>query len=79
MMDNRAAELVGKAALPFYGEMGVSVRLTSPTERAGIISYGNGEVRVRRLGLRNWRAKSEGRSYTFGSQWELFAWIGDRL
>ena len=78
-MDNRAAELVGKAASSFYDEMGISVCFTSPTERAGIISYGNGEVFVRRLGLRSWEAKSEGRLYTFGSQWELFAWIGDRL
>lgn len=79
MMDNRAAELVGKAALPFYGEAGVSVRPTSLTKRAGIISYGGDEAFVRRLGLKSWEVRSNGRLYAFGSQWELFAWIGDRL
>lgn len=79
MMDNRAAELVGKAALPFYDEAGVSVCPTSFTKREGVISYGGGEAFVRRLGLRNWEVKSEGHRYVFGSQWELFAWIGDRL
>ena len=79
MMDNRAAELVGKAAMPFYGEVGASVRPTSLTKREGVISYGGGEAFVRRLGLRSWEVRSEGRLYEFGSQWELFAWIGDRL
>ena len=79
MMVDRAAELVGKAASSFYDEMGISVRPTSLTERAGIVSYGNDEVFVRRLGLRNWVVKSEGRCYVFSSQWQLLAWIGDRL
>ena len=79
MMDSRAAELVGKAAMSFYDEAGISVFPTSLTERAGIISYGGEEVYVRRLGLRSWVVKSEGRRYAFGSQWELLAWIGDRL
>lgn len=79
MMDNRAAELVGKAAISFYDEMGISVRPTSLTKRAGIVSYGDVEVYVCRLGLRSWEVRSEGHRYVFGSQWELFAWIGDRL
>lgn len=79
MMDNTAAELVGKAALPFYDAAGISICPTSLTERVGIISYGSGEALVRRLGLRNWEVKSDGRTYTLSSQWELYAWIGDRL
>ena len=78
-MVDRAAELVGKAAISFYDEMGISVRLTSPTNRDGVVSYGNEEAFVRRLGSRSWLVKSEGRRYVFGSQWELLAWIGDRL
>ena len=78
-MENRAAELVGKGAFRFYEEAGISVRPTSLTGRRGILSYGAGEAYVRRLGLRNWEVKSEGRVYHFGSQWDLLAWIGDRL
>ena len=78
-MVDRAAELVGKAAMPFYDEMGISVCPTSFTERVGIIFYGGEEAYVRRLGLRSWEVNSEGHRYVFGSQWDLFAWIGDRL
>ena len=78
-MVDRAAELVGMAVIFFYDEMGISVRPTSLTERVGIISYGGEEVYVRRFGLRSCVVKSVGRRYEFGSQWELLAWIGDRL
>lgn len=78
-MADRAAKLVGKAAISFYDEMGISVRPTSLIKREGIVSYGNEEVYVYRPGLRNWVVKSEGYRYVFGSQWELLAWIGDRL
>lgn len=78
-MDNYGSELVGKGALRFYEEAGVSIRVTSLTGRRGILSYGGEEVYVRRLGVRSWEVRSEGRTYLLGSQWELLAWIGDRL
>lgn len=78
-MDNYGAELVGKGALRFYEEAGISIRVTSLTGRRGILSYGGEEVYVRRLGARSWEVRSEGKTYVFGSQWELLAWIGDRL
>ena len=78
-MDNYGAELVGKGALRFYEEAGVSIRVTSLTGRRGILSYGGEEVYVRRLGARSWEVRSEGRIHSFCSQWELLAWIGDRL
>ena len=78
-MENYSAELVGKGALRFYEEAGISIWVTSLTGRRGILSYGGEEVHVRRLGARSWEARSEGKTYSFGSQWELLAWIGDRL
>ena len=78
-MDNYGSELVGKGALRFYEEAGISIRVTSLTGRRGILSYGGEEVYVRRLGARSWEVRSEGCVYSLGSQWELLAWIGDRL
>lgn len=79
MWDNYGAELVGKGVLRFYESMGVSIRMTSLTGREGVLYYGGEEVYVRRLGARSWEVRSEGRTHSFGSQWELLAWIGDRL
>lgn len=78
-METYGAELVGRGALKFYESAGISIRATNLSGRKGIISSGAGEVYVRRQGARRWEVRSEGRSYCFGSQWELLAWIGDRL
>ena len=78
-MDNYGAELVGKGALRFYESAGVSIRVTSLTGRRGILSCGGDEVYVCRLGARSWEVRSEGQVCVFGSQWELLAWVGDRL
>lgn len=78
-MTNRAADLVGKAAVDFYKAAGVSI---TPPENGydwGTISYGNWSVSVRRIGLRSWEVRSGDRCFEFGSQWELFAWVGDRM
>ena len=79
MMDNRAAELVGKAAFDFYKEVGVDIIPPENGYYWGVISYGDWSVSVRRISQRRWVVRSGDRCYEFGSQWELFAWIGDRL
>ena len=44
-----------------------------------MLSYGGEEYLVIRRSLRKWVVKSEGKFWTFGSQWELLAWFGDML
>lgn len=73
------ADLVGKAAYRFYKEMGCDVAVTGSEPLRGTISYGRGVCTVRRIGLRYWEVCSGYRVYALGSQWELLAWIGDRL
>ena len=73
------ADLVGKAACRFYREMGCDIAVTGTEPVSGVISYGNSSCTVRRLSPRNWEVGSGYRVYSLGSQWELLAWIGDRL
>lgn len=78
-MSNGAAELVGKAALDFYREAGVSVMPPERGHEWGVLSCVNWSASVRRIGLRSWEVRLGDRCFGFGSQWELLAWVGDRL
>ena len=71
--------LLGAGASKFYEEAGYSVQTYAGGLR-GIVSYGGDEIYVLRHGLRNWEVRdTDGDSFVFGSQWDLLAWIGDRL
>lgn len=73
------AELVGKAAYRMYRDLGCHVVVSGMEPLRGVISYGRGACTVRRIGLRSWEVWSDDRIYVMDSQWELLAWIGDRL
>ena len=70
--------LLGKGAARFYVEVGYSLRSWRGGTK-GLLFYGGDEYLVIRHGLRKWEVCSNGRSWWFGSQWELLAWFGDRL
>lgn len=76
-MNTELKELLGADAAKFYEHAGYEVE-TWAAGRRGIVR-GNGEYVVSRKGLRWWEVKSEGRRYRFGSQWELLAWLSDRI
>ena len=70
--------LVGKSAAKFYESAGYTVK-TCKGGMEGTVSHGGDEYLVIRHGLRKWQVRCEGRSWWFGSQWDLLAWFGDRL
>lgn len=74
---NNFETLLGKGAASAYEAAGYSLR-TWRGDTKGVLSYGGEEYLVIRRSLRKWVVKSEGKFWTFGSQWELLAWFGDR-
>lgn len=70
--------LLGAGAARFYESAGYSVR-TWKRGTKGVVSYGGDEYLVVRHGSRKWEVRCEARTWWFGSQWELLAWLGDRL
>ena len=77
-MEDMLSNLVGKGAAKFYESAGYSVN-TWKMGTKGVVSYGSDEYLVVRHGSRKWEVRCEGRTWWFGSQWELLAWFGDRL
>lgn len=77
-MEDMMVNLVGKGAAKFYESAGYSVRAWRAGTK-GVVSYGGEEYLVVRHGSRKWEVRREGRSWWFGSQWELLAWFGDML
>ena len=77
-MEDMLSNLVGRGAAKFYESAGYSVR-TWKMGTTGVVSYGGDEYLVVRHGSRKWEVRCEGRTWWFGSQWELLAWFGDRL
>ena len=75
---NEFETLLGKGAASAYDAAGIGVR-TWRGGTKGLLYYGDEEYLVIRRSLRKWVVKHEGKSWTFGSQWELLAWFGDRL
>lgn len=70
--------LLGKGAASAYEAAGISLR-TWRGGTKGVLSYGADEYLVVRHSLRRWEVRRDGRSWWFGSQWELLSWFGDML
>lgn len=73
------ADLVGKGAYTTYKAIGFIVTVTDSEPLRGLVSCGCNIYTVRRIGLRKWEVWSGADTHSFGSQWELLAWFGDRL
>lgn len=73
------ADLVGKGAYVTYKAIGLIVTVTDSEPLRGLVSCGCDTYTVRRIGSRKWEVRSGADTYSFGSQWELLAWFGDRV
>ena len=74
------SHIFGHGAGPMIKEMdGVEVAGVDVSDRSCTLILNGWECGVRRIGHRNWQAVAMGRWWTFSSQWELLAWIWDRL
>lgn len=72
-------DLVGKNAYPLYSKIGATVEVVNPAIKSGIIKWRLGEVAVRRHGVRSWEILAGDQSIFVYTQWELWAWISDRV
>ena len=74
------SDIFGRSAWPMIKEMGgVEVFNVDVDDRSCSILLGGQEYRVKRGRHCWWHVATTGHWWTFGSQWELLAWIGDRL
>lgn len=74
------SDIFGRTAWPMIKEMGgVDVFNVDADDRSCSMLLGGQEYRVKRTHHRRWHVVTPGYRRSFGSQWELFAWIGDRL
>ena len=74
-----AADLVGKGAYDTYKAIGFIITVTESHPLRGLVSCGRATYTVRRIGPRKWDVWSGADTYSFGSQWEMLSWFGDRL
>lgn len=58
---------------------GLSLLDADLNDRSCLLVLNGFEYRIKREHYRRWHAVTTGYWKTFGSQWELLAWIGDRL
>lgn len=73
------ADLVGKGAYDTYKAIGFLITVTDSEPLRGLVSCGCDTYTVRRIGPRKWEVWSGADTYSFGSQWEMLAWFGDRV
>lgn len=74
------SHIFGRSAWPMIKEMGgVEVFNVNADERSCFMMLGGQEYKIMRAHHCRWQAVTTGYCWTFGSQWELLAWIGDRL
>ena len=74
------SNIFGRGAWPIIKEMDeVVVFNVDADDRSCSMVLGSCEYRVKRAHHCRWHVVTTGHWYTFGSQWELLAWIGDRL
>ena len=74
-----AADLVGKGAYDTYKAIGFLITVTDSDPLRGLVSCGRNTYTVRRIGPRKWEVWSGADTYSFGSQWEMLDWFGDRV
>lgn len=73
------ADLVGKGAYDTYKAIGFIITVIDSEPLRGLVSCGFDTYTVRRIGPRKWEVWSGADTYSFGSQWEMLGWFGDRL
>ena len=73
------ADLVGKGAYATYEAIGFLIMVTGSDPLRGLVSFGGDTYTVRRIGPRKWEVWSGADTYSFGSQWDMLGWFGDRL
>ena len=74
------SDIFGREAWKILREMeGFDVFNVSFEDRACSVILNGTEYRISREGRRTWHVVTTGYWWTFGSQWDLLAWIGDRL
>ena len=73
------SDIFGRGAWPVIKEMGVDVFNVDADDRSCFAMLGGVEYKIMRAHHRGWRVETVGYWRAFGSQWELLAWIGDRV
>lgn len=77
---NTLSDIFGRSAWPMIKEMGrVEVFNVNAENRSCHVTLEGQEYKIMRAHHRRWNVETTGYRRTFGSQWELLAWIGDRL
>ena len=74
------SDIFGRSAWPMIKEMGgVEVLNVDADNGSCSIMLGGQEYKVKRAHRYRWYVVTTEHRWDFGSQWELLAWIGDRL
>lgn len=73
------SDIFGRSAWPMIKEMGVEVFNVNADDRSCFMTLGGQEYKVTRAHHRRWHVVATGHWWAFGSQWEVLAWISDRL
>lgn len=74
------SDIFGRSAWPMIKEMGGSeVFNVNADDRSCFMMLGGQEYKITRTHRCRWRVVATGHCWAFGSQWELLAWVGDRL
>lgn len=74
------SDIFGRSAWPMIKEMGeVEVFDVDVNKRSCSMILDGQEYEVKRTHHCGWHVATVGYQWTFGSQWELLAWVGDRL
>lgn len=74
------SDIFGHSAWPIIKEMGgVEVFNVNADDRSCHVMLGGQDYKIKRAHHRRWHAATIGHRWTLESQWELLAWIGDRL
>lgn len=74
------SDIFGRSAWSTIKEMGgLEVFNVDAGDRSCSMLLGGQEYRLKRAHHHMWHVVSSGHWRVFGSQWELLAWIGDRL
>ena len=73
-------KIFGKGAWPMIDrESSIEIFNVDYDQLKCNIVVGGDEYTLYRIGVRRWLIYDVGRKWELGSQWEVLAWIGDRL